>query len=326
MEVCQLEIPLEQVSHTYFCLFPPQEVFKERIGYPQLFDVLKSQGQPTKRLLQELMNMVRHTFTIVTECRDCRSQFPLNNDPVPLLIVLLVNLKLWAVSLSHHCPHYVYLQAVEGEHAHAHHLGISNDQPLLLLLQWLPDLSGQRDLQLLVAQWLAAVCGGSLSCRTVSVEAGMVGALLQVLSQPQSLDRQCADVLLGLLQDLGSLCLRPEELKSLLRLLRVDQDNGAVVGKAHPYCAPIIRVLSAMAAREGQDSALQYFDLTPPMAGIMVPTVQRWPGSGFAFHAWLCLNKEFISEFSNNRRPSANPSNGAQPDIGKGPRRKQLYR
>lgn len=212
-------------------------------------------------------------------------------------------------------------QAVEGEHAHAHHLGISNDQPLLLLLQWLPDLSGQRDLQLLVAQWLAAICGGSLSCRTVAVEAGMVGALLQVLSEPQNLDRQCADALLGLLQDLGSLCLRPEELKSLLRLLRVDQDNGAVVGKVHPYCTRIIRVLSAMAAREGQDSALQYFDLTPPMAGIMVPTVQRWPGGGFAFHAWLCLDMEF----SNNRKPPIYGA-GAQHDMGKGPRRKQLYR
>uniref|UniRef100_A0A7N5ZWP4 Neurobeachin-like protein 2 n=1 Tax=Anabas testudineus TaxID=64144 RepID=A0A7N5ZWP4_ANATE len=226
-----------------------KEVFKERIGYPQLFDVLKSQGQPTKRLLQELMNM-----------------------------------------------------AVEGEHAHAHHLGISNDQPLLLLLQWLPDLSGQRDLQLLVAQWLATVCSGSLSCRTVAVEAGMVGALLQVLSQPQSLDRQCADALLGLLQHLGSLCLKPEELKGLLRLLRVDQDSGALPWRVHPYCTRIIRVLSAMAAREGQHSALQYFDLTPPMAGIMVPTVQRWPGSGFAFHAWLSHH-----------------------DMGKGPRRKQLY-
>ncbi|XP_063735209.1 neurobeachin-like protein 2 isoform X1 [Eleginops maclovinus] len=251
-----------------------KEVFKERIGYSQLFDVLKSQGQPTKRLLQELMNM-----------------------------------------------------AVEGEHAHAHHLGISNDQPLLLLLQWLPDLSGQRDLQLLVAQWLATVCGGSLSCRTVAVEAGMVGALLQVLSQPQNLDRQCADALLGLLQDLGSLCLRPEELKSLLRLLRVDQDNGAVVGKVHPYCARVIQVLSSMAAREGQDSALQYFDLTPPMAGIMVPTVQRWPGNGFAFHAWLCLNMEFPchSESSNQRKPRANSVTGVQYDMGKGPRRKQLY-
>lgn len=40
------------------CGLSSQEVFKERIGYSQLFDVLKSQGQPTKRLLQELMNMV----------------------------------------------------------------------------------------------------------------------------------------------------------------------------------------------------------------------------------------------------------------------------
>lgn len=213
-------------------------------------------------------------------------------------------------------------QAVEGEHAHVHHLGISNDQPLLLLLQWLPDLSGQRDLQLLVAQWLATVCGGSLSCRTVAVEAGMVGALLQVLSEPQSLDRQCADALLGLLQELGSLSLRPEEMKGLLRLLRVDQENGAAVGKMHPYCARIIRVLSAMAAREGKDSALQYFDLTPPMAGIMVPTVQRWPGSGFAFHAWLCLN----SEFSHSRRPSVVSGAATHHDMGKGARRKQLYR
>lgn len=218
--------------------------------------------------------------------------------------------------------------AVEGEHANAHHLGISNDQPLLLLLQWLPEMSGQRDLQLLVAQWLATVCGGTLSCRTVAVEAGMVGALLQVLSQPQNLDRQCADALLGLLQDLGSLCLKPVELKSLLKLLRVDQDNGAAVGRAHPYCTRIIRVLSAMAAREGQGNALQYFDLTPPMAGIMVPAVQRWPGNGFAFHAWLCLNMEFQfshSEHSNYRNSYPTSGTQTQQDMGKGPRRKQLY-
>uniref|UniRef100_A0A671M5Q8 Neurobeachin-like protein 2 n=1 Tax=Sinocyclocheilus anshuiensis TaxID=1608454 RepID=A0A671M5Q8_9TELE len=218
------------------CGLSSQEVFKERIGYSQLFDVLKSQGQPTKRLLQELMNM-----------------------------------------------------AVEGEHSQAMQLGISNEQPLLLLLQWLPDL-GSRSLQLLVSQWLAAVCRGTLSCRTVAVEAGLVGALLEVLSEaPERLDRQCADALLGLLQDLGSLSLRPCELKSLLKLLRAEP--GA---PPHPYCGRVVRVLSAMAARgEGGCSALQYFDLTPPMAGIMVPAIQRWPGNAFAFHAWLCLNTDF---------------------------------
>ncbi|XP_061144614.1 neurobeachin-like protein 2 isoform X1 [Syngnathus typhle] len=245
-----------------------KETFKERIGYSQLFDVLKSQGRPTKRLLQELMNM-----------------------------------------------------AVEGEYAHAHHLGISNDQPLLLLLHWLPELHGHRELQLLVAQWLATVCGGSLACRTVAVEAGMVGAILEVLSQPQHLDRQCTDAMLGLLQDLGSLCLKPEELRNLLKLLKLDQEKGT-----HPFCTRIIQVLSAMAAREGRDSALQYFDLTPPMAGIMVPTVQRWSGSSFAFHAWLRLNMDFPhSPKFDDDKPAASLVTESQHDMGKGPRRKQLY-
>lgn len=52
-------LPAEQLPSSSFCFLSSQEVFKERIGYSQLFDVLKSQGQPTKRLLQELMNMVK---------------------------------------------------------------------------------------------------------------------------------------------------------------------------------------------------------------------------------------------------------------------------
>lgn len=43
-----------------FAYFHPtfQEVFKERIGYQHLQEVLQSHGPPTQRLLQELLNMV----------------------------------------------------------------------------------------------------------------------------------------------------------------------------------------------------------------------------------------------------------------------------
>lgn len=44
---------------TPFPHIPTQEVFKERIGYPHLHEVLQSHGPPTHRLLQELLNMVR---------------------------------------------------------------------------------------------------------------------------------------------------------------------------------------------------------------------------------------------------------------------------
>lgn len=45
----------------FIYVFPPplQEVFKERIGYNHLYEVLTSLGQPSRHLLKELMNMVR---------------------------------------------------------------------------------------------------------------------------------------------------------------------------------------------------------------------------------------------------------------------------
>ncbi|XP_029820534.1 neurobeachin-like protein 2 [Manacus vitellinus] len=43
-----------------------KEVFKERIGYTHLYEVLRSQGQPTQRLLQELLNMLPTEGVVAT--------------------------------------------------------------------------------------------------------------------------------------------------------------------------------------------------------------------------------------------------------------------
>lgn len=116
----------------------------------------------------------------------------------------------------------------------------------------------------------------------------MVGYLLDTLSAAQqNLDRKCTENLVDLLQVLGGLSIRPGELRQLLKLLRTENGAGC-----HPYTVQVVRALSGMARKEGPERALQYFDLTPSMAGIMVPTIQKWPGVGFAFHAWLCLLTE----------------------------------
>ncbi|KAM6452892.1 neurobeachin-like protein 2 isoform 3-T3 [Liasis olivaceus] len=208
-----------------------KEVFKERIGYSHLYEVLKSQSQPTKKLLQELLNM-----------------------------------------------------AVEGDHSTSPPRLIHNEQPLLILIMWLPELKSQ-DLQIFLSEWLKKICDASLQSRTTCVRAGMVGYLLDALcTAEQTLDGKCVENLIYLLQVLGSLSICPGELRQLLKLLRTDQGKGC-----HPYTVQVIRALSGMARKDGPERALQYFDLTPSMAGIMVPTIQKWPGGGFAFHAWLCL-------------------------------------
>ncbi|XP_063780672.1 neurobeachin-like protein 2 isoform X2 [Pseudophryne corroboree] len=206
-----------------------KEVFKERIGYAHLYEVLKSRCQPTKRLLQQLLNM-----------------------------------------------------AMEGAHTSDSIVCIQNEQPLLILVQWIPELS-PRDLQILVSEWLNDICDSSLRNCMTCVQAGMVGHILTALRSEKELDGKCADNLVHLLQVLGRLSIRPSELRHLLMLLRTEGHC------CHRYAAQVIRALSSMARQDGPERALQYFDLTPGMSGIMVPAMQKWPGTGFAFHAWVCL-------------------------------------
>ncbi|XP_054549725.1 neurobeachin-like protein 2 isoform X3 [Talpa occidentalis] len=214
-----------------------KEVFKERIGYPQLHEVLQSHGPPTHRLLEELLNM-----------------------------------------------------AVEGDHSTWPPPAIHNEQPVLVLMQWLPTLP-TAELRLFLARRLWGLCDSCSASRATCVQAGLVGCLLETLSAGVALGARCQEQLLALLQALGRVSLRPLELRRLLRPPPgLDSGlDGPESGNAR-HAGAIIRVLSGMARHQGPARALRYFDLTPSMAGIMVPPVQRWPGPGFTFHAWLCLH------------------------------------
>uniref|UniRef100_A0A8C2D486 Neurobeachin-like protein 2 n=1 Tax=Cyprinus carpio TaxID=7962 RepID=A0A8C2D486_CYPCA len=232
----------------YSVLSQNREVFKERIGYTHLYEVLVSLGQPSRHLLKELMNM-----------------------------------------------------AVEGEHSSVGLLGISNVEPLLLLIQWLPELDS-AELQIFTSDWLRRICGLNRRTRATCVNSSMTLIVLSALERHERLHRACAESLVGLLGSLGSQSLSSSELQNLLRLLRQDEPGGA-----HPYVGPVLRALLGMVRKQGLESAMQYFDLSPPMAGIAVPTILRWPGFAFSFFAWLSLDQDQLG------LPS------------KGEKRKQLY-
>uniref|UniRef100_A0A8C7KL21 Neurobeachin-like protein 2 n=1 Tax=Oncorhynchus kisutch TaxID=8019 RepID=A0A8C7KL21_ONCKI len=225
-----------------------KEVFKERIGYTHLFEVLVSLGQPSRHLLKELMNM-----------------------------------------------------AVEGEHSSVGILGISNVEPLLLLIQWLPEMDS-AELQVFTADWLRRLCCINRQTRATCVNAAMAVRLLATLEHHARLHRACAESLVSLLGSLGSQSLSGGELLQLLRLLRPLEP-----GQAHPYVGPVLRAVLGMVRKQGLESAMQYFDLSPSMAGIAVPMVMRWPGPAFSFLAWLSLDQD------------------QQGLPGKGDKRKQLY-
>uniref|UniRef100_A0ACB8G153 Neurobeachin-like protein 1 n=1 Tax=Sphaerodactylus townsendi TaxID=933632 RepID=A0ACB8G153_9SAUR len=240
-----------------------KEVFKERIGYAHIFEVLKSMGQPSRELLEELMNM-----TSIAQTQKGMDK------------------------------------AVEGDHTSVGILGISNVHPLLLLIQWLPELESP-DLQVFVSNWLKRICCINRQSRATCVNMSMVTRIIETLNGHSLLHGTCAENLIALLGSLGSQSMSSEELHQLIMLLRTTDPK-----KAHPYVVPVMRAILTMARKQGLDNALQYFDLSHSMAGIAVPSIQRWPGSAFSFSAWLCLDQDQVS-------PSANS---------KGGKRKQLYR
>lgn len=227
-----------------------KEVFKERIGYIHMFEVLKSLGQPPLELLKELMNM-----------------------------------------------------AVEGDHTSVGILGISNVHPLLLLIQWLPELES-HDLQIFISDWLKRICCINRQSRTVCVNANMGIRIIEALHSHSSLHRTCAENLIALHGSLGSQSVSSEEIRQLLKLLRVDESEHI-----HPYTTPVTRAILTMARKQSLESALQYFNLSHSMAGISVPSIQKWPGSAFSFNAWFCLDQDQLTLGNAN----------------KGGKRKQLY-
>uniref|UniRef100_S4R477 Neurobeachin like 2 n=1 Tax=Petromyzon marinus TaxID=7757 RepID=S4R477_PETMA len=230
-----------------------KEVFKERIGYNHLFDLLQSLGQPSLALLYELLDM-----------------------------------------------------AVEGDHRQALSGasrmygggggGVANVQALLMLVRWLPMLESLSARSYLAAA-LHQLCCADRPSRTVCVNAGMMSCILDSLQMVDPVRHMdCAVSLVGLLEALGSQSIRAKELFCLFRLLRIHASSptesafSSDVQAAHPLTGTVTRALSAMARRDGVERAMHYFDLTHAMAGITVPAVQRWPGSGFSFHAWFCLD------------------------------------
>lgn len=202
-------------------------------------------------------------------------------------------------------------QAVEGDHGRCPPPPVVNEQPVLLLAQWLPALP-TAELRLFLAQRLRRLCDSCPASRRTCVQAGLVGHLLRTLSAGGTLGTHCQEQLLALLQALGRVSLRPSELRCLLRPPpALDSGCAGTEARKARHAGAVLRALSGMARRQGPARALHYFDLTPSMAGIMVPPVQRWPGPGFTFHAWLCLHPAAAAPGPAPSRP---------------PQRKQLYR
>lgn len=105
--------------------------------------------------------------------------------------------------------------------------------------------------------WLAEkICCINKQGRTMCVNANMGIRIIETLESHSSLHRTCAESLITIHGSLGSLSVSSEEIRRLLRLLRVDESEFI-----HPYTIPVTHAILTMAQKLNLESALQYFNL-----------------------------------------------------------------
>ncbi|XP_067686159.1 neurobeachin-like protein 1 [Haliotis asinina] len=175
---------------------------------------------------------------------------------------------------------------VEGEFSEKEKQIVHNTQAALMLLQWLPDIQS-HDLQVWVSERLKLLCGAGQRNRMNCCNESMISTILMVLDRERQIDHKAVGHLIGLLESLGTHSVTASELKQLTGHLRLDEEE-----KQRPYCTRFMRAVSTMARREGREGALHFFDIQEPADGISLPGIRKWPGSGYAVHAWLCLDVE----------------------------------
>ncbi|XP_038073345.1 neurobeachin-like protein 1 isoform X2 [Patiria miniata] len=153
-----------------------------------------------------------------------------------------------------------------------------------ILMRLLPLIKAE-DLQISLSNSLASCCTQSDYNRMQCCNDGILSTVLDALETRESLHRKTQERLIILTEALGSYSISSTQLKRLIGLMRGSDDQSL-----SPQCLRLMYAQSIMARKEGKQGAHHYFDLQETLSGITIPVVRKWPGHGFTFHTWICLN------------------------------------
>ncbi|KAK2169991.1 hypothetical protein LSH36_5g09019 [Paralvinella palmiformis] len=231
-----------------------KERFAEKVGYGRFVEALKSLGQPSRELLESILDLAVDGRFVLSPQTAGGNQY----GSLPYGVVL------------------------------------HNPQAALLLIQWLPDIQSHH-LQTWLSDCLRGLCMTSNHNRIQGCTHGMIHAIIGVLQRERQINKQAVGNLMSLLEWLGSQSITSTELTELIQLLKPDPDD-----KQFRYSSTVMHAMSKMARKDGCEGALHYFDLTHEESGLFLPTIHKWNGTGFTFHAWISLDHDSPAIISAN--------------------------
>ncbi|XP_065051660.1 neurobeachin-like protein 2 [Rhopilema esculentum] len=162
---------------------------------------------------------------------------------------------------------------------------IANGEVANVLIDILPCLSS--DLQRHVCETLRVICAVVAHNRIIACQYDLIGNIIKLLKNGENLQKQTLSCLISLLEILGSLSIKPDQLKVLIGLFKSNEETGQV-----SYNDRLLQALERMASQVDARQPRHFIDFYDPtdIFALSAPSFLKWNGRGITFHTWLCLD------------------------------------
>ena len=162
-------------------------------------------------------------------------------------------------------------------------LEIEDEHLIFILIDWLPYI--QSDLQRFLSDVLTKTVMYSSYNVMVCSRTGVMTTILKHLKQHDVVEPESKENLLVMLEVLGSVSMKPGDFREFMSLVKPSVD-----GKNICDFDRLLQSLIKISTYGDQiPKPLSYFDIRHKTSGIALPSIEKWGGAGFTFHAWISL-------------------------------------
>ncbi|XP_055544656.1 neurobeachin-like protein 1 isoform X1 [Wyeomyia smithii] len=161
------------------------------------------------------------------------------------------------------------------------------------LIEWISEMSEPE--QIYTSDVLLKKCTANLQSKhAVGEQRTIKQIVVYCLQNKHRLAAKCSINLLKLIEELAKHSIHPSELKSMLRLLRIEENF-----EYRKHLLEVILRVSQYRLSLGTTPE-EYLDIQSNTNGITIPEIRKWDTAhGFVFHAWIRLDKD-IEHFNDD--------------------------
>ncbi|XP_053953173.1 neurobeachin-like protein 1 isoform X1 [Anastrepha ludens] len=178
------------------------------------------------------------------------------------------------------------------------------------LIEWLPEMNERE--QIYLSNVILCGCTSNYATKSAACDNRTIKAACECLHQYEKLTETCIQNFIKLIEELSKVSIIPIELKRVFSLLR--EESG------FPQSKQLLQtlVICSLHSLKSSNVCTQFFTISAPSDGIMVPDIKNWTMSGsygFIFHILLRLQEKPNNKYGKNAANTEATKDGDHPNC-----------